>query len=636
MSTASVLTGAAAVVLLLLAHVMRAVRHSFLFARDEVPGRFDLLLALSLSYAFNAIVPLRLGELLRAGFIAMRLRLRVSYVLATVAAERLSDLGAVSIIVAVIAARSEGLEGPARTTALLLLAAACALVALALLIEQVPAFRRMVWQAASLFNDSIRIGIVELLWIFSRYVTQKALTRPRFLLTTIVMWALYLGAYALFASAMGIPTSVISLGLLGAPLRPLLGELFSGGLTRTGIALLAFTSIPVVIVLAFGAVRHRREIRVSLDYVRRFGLMPRDDTPLSMSRRFRSSADYAALMLAHFTTSREIIASFADDSMGDAIVHRILPGGSDAVTAVVESGGLLGIRKLAMDAAATKLVEQVDWLRAYATRLPLPRVAADAWNGRRYHYDMPFSTASSDFYEVIHTVDVERSVQTLGSIVDVMCAFHSKTQEGEAEEATIVSYLDRKVRANARVVLDFVDGVLPTSYTINGEPYSLDEWDCLLDPHWLRAQVSQRGTAVIHGDLTIENIIVSPEEPTGWYLIDPNPVNIFSTPLIDWAKLMQSLNLGYETMNRGGVPTINGSSLRLVFARSNAYALLHGRLCEHLHSRLGVDGMREIAFHEIVHYLRLIPYKIRSAPQKGLTFFACASVLLRRYRETSG
>jgi hypothetical protein len=170
---AAVLTGAAAVVLLLLAHVMRAVRHSFLFARDEVPGRFDLLLALSVSYAFNAIFPLRLGELLRAGFIAMRLRLRVSYVLATVAAERLSDLGAVSIIAAVVATRSRELEGPARTTALLLLAAVCGLVALALLIERVPAFRRMVWQAASLFNDSIRIGIVEVLWIFSRYVTQR-------------------------------------------------------------------------------------------------------------------------------------------------------------------------------------------------------------------------------------------------------------------------------------------------------------------------------------------------------------------------------------------------------------------------------------------------------------------------------
>jgi hypothetical protein len=634
MNTAAVLTGAAAVVLLLCAHVMRAVRHSFLFAKDELPGRFDLLLGLSLSYAVNALFPLRMGELVRAGFIAMRLRLRASYVLATVAAERLSDLAVVALLAAIFALRSESLSAPARTTALLLFAAVSSLVVLALAIERLAAFRRLVWGAASLFNDSVRTGLVEVLWIFSRYVTQRALTRPRFVFATIVMWALYLSAYALFAAALDISTAIVSLGLLGAPLRPLLGELFSGGVTRTGLALFVFTTIPVAIVLLFGLVRHRREIRVSLQFARRFGLMPREDSPLSMSRRFRSSADYAALMLAHFTASRGIIASFADDSMGDAIVHRFLPGGSDAVTAVVESGGRLGIRKLATDAAATKLVEQVQWLRTHERRLSLPPVVAASWNGRRFHYDMPFSIAARDFYEVIHTSQADKSALILGSIVDAMWAFHTETETGDAHETAVVSYLDRKLRANAADVLAFANGVLSREYSINGVPYSLDEWNCLLDRQWLRAQISRRGTSVIHGDLTIENIIVSPEQRAGWYLIDPNPVNLFDTPLIDWAKLMQSLNLGYETMNRGNVCSVNGNALQLVFTRSNAYALLYDCLCERLRSRFGDDGMREISFHEIVNYLRLIPYKIRSAPQKGLAFFACASVLLRRYRES--
>ena len=43
--------------------------------------------------------------------------------------------------------------------------------------------------------------------------------------------------------------------------------------------------------------------------------------------------------------------------------------------------------------------------------------------------------------------------------------------------------------------------------------------------------------------------------------------------------------------------------------------------------------MREVAFHELVNYLRLIPYKIRNEPAQGLTFFVCTSVLLRRYWE---
>jgi hypothetical protein len=140
---------------------------------------------------------------------------------------------------------------------------------------------------------------------------------------------------------------------------------------------------------------------------------------------------------------------------------------------------------------------------------------------------------------------------------------------------------------------------------------------------------------VIHGDLTIENVIVSPRHEKRWYLIDPNPVNIFESPLIDWAKLMQSLNLGYESMNRGSAATMVGSDLRVLMARSNAYAQLHEHLCTLLCAHVGAQGMREIAFHELVNYLRLLPYRIRKAPAQGLAFFACASLLLRRYREAS-
>jgi hypothetical protein len=86
-------------------------------------------------------------------------------------------------------------------------------------------------------------------------------------------------------------------------------------------------------------------------------------------------------------------------------------------------------------------------------------------------------------------------------------------------------------------------------------------------------------------------------------------------------------------MNRGIAVAVSGSDLRLALARSNAYAQLHDHFCTLLGAQVDPHGMREIAFHELVNYLRLLPYRLRSAPAKGLTFFACASLLLRRYRE---
>ena len=57
---------ALAILLLLAAHVSRAVRLAFLFPRKKaaVP-RFPLLIGLGIGYAVNALIPLRVGEVVR-------------------------------------------------------------------------------------------------------------------------------------------------------------------------------------------------------------------------------------------------------------------------------------------------------------------------------------------------------------------------------------------------------------------------------------------------------------------------------------------------------------------------------------------------------------------------------------------
>ena len=70
--------------------------------------------------------------------------------------------------------------------------------------------------------------------------------------------------------------------------------------------------------------------------------------------------------------------------------------------------------------------------------------------------------------------------------------------------------------------------------------------------------------------------------------------------------------------------------------RSHRYADLHAVLEAEIVARFGPDGLREVHFHEIVHYLRLTPYKIRQNPHKGLVFAGATLLLLRRYRARFG
>lgn len=60
-------------------------------------------------------------------------------------------------------------------------------------------------------------------------------------------------------------------------------------------------------------------------------------------------------------------------------------------------------------------------------------------------------------------------------------------------------------------------------------------WDPVVNP---------AGSTLCHGDLILEDILVSARAPHGFRLVDPNPAN--GNPLFDLAKTMMSLWLGYE------------------------------------------------------------------------------------------
>ncbi|HWT12707.1 MAG TPA: lysylphosphatidylglycerol synthase domain-containing protein, partial [Allosphingosinicella sp.] len=142
----------ASVLLLLAAHVARAVRWGFLFPKKQAQSdRTGLLIGLGIGYAINALVPFRVGEVLR-GVVASRLRqTRLAEVMATIVAERVADL---LILALFIAATWRGAADPAFafSTAALFAATAITIGAGAIALLRSAALRRLVWRAAGIFN----------------------------------------------------------------------------------------------------------------------------------------------------------------------------------------------------------------------------------------------------------------------------------------------------------------------------------------------------------------------------------------------------------------------------------------------------------------------------------------------------
>ncbi len=625
-----------AVVALFSAHVLRSLRQTLLFPDGLVPWRFDLLLGLSLSHLVNVLLPWRAGDIVRIGFVSLRYRLRGSYVAATVVAERLCDICVVLLLSWWLVTQGWGPREALLRLMELLALLAVMLIAVAWSLTVSRRVRRWTWTALSVLSDGIRLWIADLAWSFSQLASSGALLKLRFLLLTAIMWALYLGSYTLFANASATSLEEVGMVLLGGPNRSLLQQLIESpagvDMGRGALLLFAFNALPVVAVLIYGGLRHSGQLMRQVHALRKFGFqLLAIDQPIA-GDRFTNRGDYARFLESHFTGSNAVVAKFGLIAGPDVMVVRLLPGGSDAVTAMIQTSGIIKIRKVATGSAATKLAEQATWLRDHAVHLPLASVLGETIDDGAYSYDMPFLLTARDFYEVIHTSPLAESARIVTEVVDAVDALHRRTEYGLAKDAVIDAYLHQKVIANAKQIHEFAAAIFPDGhFQVNGVAHHLDEWRTLFDLDWLRTQLRTRRISVVHGDLTIENIIVSSEAPRGWYVIDPNPANVFNSPLIDWAKLMQSLNLGYEGLNRSGHSALRGNAIELLFLRSSAYSSLHSYLSDHLEMRLGAEVMREIAFHELVNYLRLLPYKIRHAPEKALTFFACTSVLLRRY-----
>jgi hypothetical protein len=625
--------------LLLCSHMLRATRQATLYPRKYGVRRLDLLLGLAMSYAVNTVVPYRIGELVRILYVARRCRIRASYVAATVVAERVADLVFVGLVALCLLGAHALPPTVLAPTAAMFLAVAITALAAAFAIKRSARFRRGLWHFAAIFSNSNRDGLLDLFWSYSEIVTGGLIGRRRFLLLTPFMWAGYTLSYLCFSRASGLGLRAVMMALLGSPLRSTASSLGFVGVTLEDRTLF-YMLVPVYVILIFGLLRERTRVFRALNAIAAGGPAGSLLYATPIRDRFKQPAEYEAFLVSNFSQRSHILTDFSLIAMADGAVQRLLPGGSDAVTALVECEDKLIIRKFAMGAAAAKLEVQAEWLRRYREQLPLVEIAAQARTSSGfYSYDMPYLPTARDFYDVIHTSNHQHSDGVLRAVIEAMLNFHDATKSAPADCATIRRYLSEKAAANTRFALQQTKGWFSdvgSRYLLNGEEYDLKDWQRFLDVEWMSRQIGLLDTAVIHGDLTIENIIVSAEQPGGFFLIDPNPDNIFNSPLIDWAKLMQSLHLGYEGLNKAPVCTWKDGALSLILSRSHAYTELHESCRKQLVSSLGGAAQREIAFHEIVNYLRLVPYKFRQSPTKGLVFFACTSILMRDYIEAYG
>ena len=610
---------ATAVIMIFGGHILRGFRwKSLLGVYEKAPS--DLLFrSMGLGYLTDLFIPFHAGDLVRALTCGRKLKNRTSFALASIIVDRLLDVHIVAAIYLALWLFKE----PS------LAASALAYIGLALMLTIIIGWsvtfskplKKCVLLVSSLFNKDIQLWIMTFFWGFRCTVDgilHKA-GKVKLLLTTVLMWAFYMSAYYFLGKAVSGQSLALSFNWFfslnnhSSMFSLLMNRTFPDYDTSCYIVFNLITSVVLILFSLIMWLVNRKKT---------------DDSDAELILPYSSESISMNLLTIYFSNikDRSYIQSFLDINHGISII-RNCSSGSNATTLLCMKDGRMIFRKYALGGESEKLNEQIEWIMDNKDRLSLTEILDKDYDGQVCWYDMPYLAESIGLFDYIHSSPVDNSWEIICAILEDLEKSYKNEAEVAADNDTIREYVSAKVFENIKRINEF--GKLKSLMTydtviINGKEYknlpcfmdrfmSCDFWiDAFKDDHYSN----------IHGDLTIENIICNRSCPRGYYLIDPNGGNIHNSPNLDYAKLFQSLHGGYEFLMRTNAVKVNGNEITFNMTRSSSYDVLYNKLTEHIKEMFTPERVRSIYLHEIIHWFRLIPYKINNDSERSILFYA--------------
>lgn len=622
--------------LFLVGQIIRAVRWQILLPENAHHKKHQLLLYTSIGSLLNTVIPFRVGDLVRSILLSKGIKsVKFSTSITSVLIERMTDSIVIAIVIALVNYFYPSV--PIAIAAWMLIIPTIVFGTSAC-VSHSNQFKKIIYWISSLWNPSIQISILDFFWTLNLQIKHKRFISGHYIISTILMWLSYLSSYMLFSLAFPtlLPVEVFKL-FHGDNLQGTLTTAYEAGYkSEVMIGLALFLLTPILLATIYSALfrinTNVYQSRNLLNYLSKNFAFSEFGLPSS----FSGKGAYSNFLHAHFSGNINLLSKIGIQGFEDCKISRVFHGGSGAITAVIEKSQGLSIRKVANLSQVTKLNDQYTWLEE-ASKKGLPVTAAFNFvhDSNFCFYEMPYVIGSIDMYEWIHAVPIEQSKQALKNLIQIISEFHNTNSIGEPEVSQLDSYLKSKVLDNIELIKSIASQLIdPVNFKINGEAFSIREWDFLEDIDLLKSIIINTTQTDIHGDLTIDNLIIDGAQ--NWMLIDPNPSTIYKTTLMDWGKLLQSLHAGYEFLDRDTKVIFNQNSIKYPSYRSDRYQVLFNTLLSELRNRYGEAGIKEAFLHEIIHFLRLLPYKFKVNDEKGLLFFSVTCTIIREFKDSYG
>ncbi len=621
------------VALLVVGHLFRLLRWEQFIRIYERPLRGVMLRGMAAGYGLNFLLPFHVGDLLRAWFTGRKMKNGVGFALATVIMDRFLDVWVVAVLF--VAFRLAGVPDVRDETLYYLTFAVVLAVLLAVVIALRAPIKRLCLAVCGIFNDTLKLDGLVFCWsLINTFKDLRRVHLGRLALNTLLMWASYLASYRVLAAALsgygtGLGMVDVFTLLFGTDAADLTSFSLTGQLHAISpmaqLLMLAWFVLPLLIMWAATLLPQRVRGGINRAASAAAPAPAENDDYLNLLPQV-DPRDRSAFLSQYFgLQNRQYVQQFLRINRGVTILEDHSAGSNATTMLCMDHTGTFW-RKYAFGADGDKLAVQLDWLRARIAegKLPICEILRGEAEPGCCWYDMAYSATAVSMFRYLHSNPIEKSAAILRDVLTTLDRT-LYTPAGPADPARIDEYLDKKVDGNLAKIREGRGVRELAAYDrvwINGRAYKgLPALGRLFDHDRLRRIFAADPVATIHGDLTLENIICRTGADT-WYLIDPNTGNLHESPFLDYGKLLQSLHGGYEFMMMTPRVSVHENHIEFTFTRSAAYDALFAEVRQYLDQRFTPAQVESIFLHELIHWLRLMPYKISKDRKRAPMFFA--------------